>query len=499
MKRDQSQVRSLYRNDFVAFADRAFCELNAGREYLHNGYIDVIADKLEQCRSGAVRRLIINLPPRSLKSHLISVCFPAWLLGHNPGAKIICASYAQALANNLASQCLSVVNSKWYRDIFPMTRLSSPRPPVDDFETTARGFRLASSVGGALLGRGGDYIVIDDPLKPAEAFSEPQRKSVNDWYDHTVFSRLDLREQGCIILVMQRLHEDDLVGHVLKQEQWESAKFAAIAEEDESYSAETPHGRTTFTRKRGEPLHPEWESLQSLEQTRAVVGEYFWSAQFQQNPAPLSGGYIKIHWFKQFRPEERPPEFELVFQSWDTANKATELSNYTVCTTWGLINNHLYLLEVFRMRLNYPDLRRMVKEQAAKYRARIILIEDKASGTPLIQDLIADGVHGVKGYQPKMDKVMRMYSVSSTIENGFVHIPEKAPWAPEYMHEMALFPNGRFSDQVDSTSQALDWAKQRTSRVPSVQVIQVPTRYTPFASHTSALAQASGNRGFGRW
>jgi len=297
--------------------------------------------------------------------------------------------------------------------------------------------------------------------------------------------------------VMQRLHEHDLTGHLLKQ-QWELVKFPVIADEDECYSAETPYGSTIFSRKRGEPLHPEWESLESLERTRATVGEYFWSAQFQQNPAPLSGSYIKTQWFMRFTPEDRPAEFEFVFQSWDTANKATELSDYTVCTTWGLVKNRLYLLDVLRIRLNYPDLRRMVKEKAAEYRAKVILIEDQASGTQLIQDLIADGVHGIKGYRPKLDKIMRMHSVSSTIENGFVHIPEQAPWLAEFLHEMAAFPNGRF-DQVDSTSQALDWVKQRTSSALSVGCIRFETRHTSFASHTSALQRPRSNSSFGRW
>jgi len=168
---------------------------------------------------------------------------------------------------------------------------------------------------------------------------------------------------------------------------------------------------------------------------------------------------IKIQWFKTYTPAELPEQFELVFQSWDTANKSTELSDYSVCTTWGVLKQHLYLLHVLRKRLDYPDLRRAVKQQAETYQAKNILIEDRASGTQLIQDLQADRVHGTTRYEPKLDKIMRMHSVSSTLENGFVYIPTQAEWLSQYLHEMAVFPKGKYDDQVDSTSQALDWSK----------------------------------------
>lgn len=169
---------------------------------------------------------------------------------------------------------------------------------------------------------------------------------------------------------------------------------------------------------------------------------------------------IKTSWFKTYTQEELPKEFELVFQSWDTANKSSELSDYSCCTTWGVRENKLYLLHVFRKRLDYPDLRRAVKHQALLYEAKNIVIEDKASGTQLLQDLREDGVHGATGYETQMDKIMRMHSVSSTIENGFVFIPTQAEWVPEYLHEISAFPKGKYDDQVDSTSQALDWLKQ---------------------------------------
>lgn len=459
----KAEFQAVLRLDFAAFVERSFCELNPQTEYLHNWHIDVIADALEQCRTGKLRRLIINVPPRSLKSHMASIAFPAYLLGHDPSSQIICASYAQDLADKLAGDCRSLLLSDFYRELFPATRLATKRPALNNFMTTEQGFRLSTSVGGVLMGRGADWMIVDDPLKPDEALSETQRKSVNDWYDHTLVSRLNDKNTGCIILIMQRLHEDDLVGHVLRHGGWELLSFPAIAENDETYDICTPFGKRTFSRQRGEALHPERESLETLSCIREIQGEYHFAGQYQQTPSPLGGGMVKISWFKSYRPNELPEEFELVFQSWDTANKSTELSDYSVCTTWGLQKKHLYLLHVFRQRVDYPDLRRAVKQQAETHKAKTILIEDKASGTQLIQDLRADGVHAATRYEPKVEKVLRMHSVSSTVEGGFVHIPDQAHWLPEYLHEMSCFPKGKYDDQVDSTSQALDWVKNDMS------------------------------------
>jgi predicted phage terminase large subunit-like protein len=349
--------------------------------------------------------------------------------------------------------------SDFYRALFPGTRFATRRTALNDFMTTEKGFRLSTSVGGVLTGRGADWIIIDDPLKPDEALSETQRKNVNDWYDHTLASRLNNKTSGCIILIMQRLHEDDLVGHVLRQGDWKILRFPAIAEADENYTVHTPWAKGTFARREGEALHPERESLEVLARMREVLGEYHFAGQYQQAPSPLGGGIIKTEWFKPYTHAEQPAEFETIFQSWDTANKSNELNDYSVCTTWGILKDHLYLLNVFRQRLDYPELRKAVKQQAEAYKAKNIVIEDKSSGTSLIQDLRADGVHAVARYEPKLEKVMRMSRVTSMIEGGFVHLPAQAHWLAEYLHELSVFPKGKYDDQVDSTSQALDWFK----------------------------------------
>src|SRR6202040_3212369 len=340
---------------------------------------------------------IINLPPRHLKSLMASIAFPAWCLGHDPSAQILSVSYAPDLADKLARDCRSIMMSPWYRRVFP-TRLAPHRQAVQEFIPTRQGYRLATSTGGVLTGRGADLILIDDPLKPEEALSEARRNATNDWYANTLYSRLNDKRRG-IVIIMQRLHEDDLVGNVLGQEPWEVVSFPAIAEADEGHEIATIGGPHRFTRRHGEALHPAREPLATLEHIRGTIGEYNFAGQYQQSPAPLGGGLVKAEWFKHYGEKERSERFERIVQSWDTANKATELSGFSVCTTWGVRGKKLYLLGLLRQRLEYPALKRAVREQQSLFDATEVLIEDKASGTQLIQELIADGCHGVTRYQ----------------------------------------------------------------------------------------------------
>jgi predicted phage terminase large subunit-like protein len=290
---------------------------------------------------------------------------------------------------------------------------------------------------------------------------------------------------------MQRLHEDDLVSHLLDVGTWKVIRFPAIAEEDEIHDIETPYGPRRFHRRAGEALHPEREPLEILNHLREALGPFNFSGQYQQVPAPLGGGLVEAAWFKTYTTADVPKKFEMILQSWDTANKPTELSDYSVCTTWGLKEKHLYLLQVIRKRFGYPELKRAVREQAELFDPQTILIEDRASGTQLIQELVGEGMHAIKSYEPAMDKIMRLHSVTSTIENGFVYLPDKACWLAEYIHELMVFPKGKNDDQADSTSQALDWFK-RWYIIPKEPWSMV-LKYEKFSgSGSSALFRDSG-------
>ena len=450
---------AILRRDLMSFIERSFYELNPQTELLLAPHIELIAAKLEACRRGEINRLIINLPPRQLKSHCASVAFPAWYLAHHPAAHIICASYGQDLADKFARDSRRIMTSAWYRRLFPV-RLAD-RQAVHDFATTERGTRMATSVGGVLTGRGADLIIIDDPLKPDEALSESRRNAVNEWYDHTLLTRLNDKQRGSIVIIMQRLHQDDLVGHVLEQEDWEVLSFPATAEVDEVFEIDSPIGRRLFRRRVGDILHPERESAATLAHIRQTIGEYNFAAQYQQNPTPLGGAMVKTGWLQYYEPSQRPQRFTNILQSWDTANKATELSDFSVCTTWGVHEKRYYLSDVYRQRLNYPDLKRKVHELAKRDRPHKILIEDKASGTQLIQELRAQGLYAVTAYQPPSgtDKIMRLHAQTAAFENGQVLLPTRASWLADYVTELTSFPGSRHDDQIDSTTQALDYLR----------------------------------------
>jgi predicted phage terminase large subunit-like protein len=457
----QRERDTLVRLDFCSFAERCFHELDPGTAFVPAPYIELLAAKLRAVRDGKIRRLIINIPPRSLKSLFGSVALPAWWLGHHPSAQIICVSYAQELADKLSRDCRAIMMAPWYQALFP-TRLSPKRQAASEFTTTSRGIRLATSVGGVLTGRGADLLIIDDPLKPDEALSATRRNAANHWFSNTLMSRSSNKQEGAITLIMQRLHEDDLTGHLLNLGGWELLRLPAIAEADEEHLIDRLLGPPRrFFHKEGDALHPERDPLGVLQEMRRTIGEYDFAGQYQQSPAPLDGGIVKRDWLRCYTAQERPESFDIVVQSWDTASKPTELSDYSVCTTWGAKGEHLFLLHVSRKQLDYPDLKRAVREQQELYKAAAVVIEDKASGTQLIQELTSEGMHAIKAYKPVGDKVMRLHAQTGRIENGFVHLPQEAHWLDAYTHELLTFPKGRYDDQVDSTAQALDWFRQR--------------------------------------
>ena len=352
------------------------------------------------------------------------------------------------------------MHSAWYRKIFK-TRIAGSTA-AHDFSTDGGGCRLATSVGGTITGRGGNFIILDDPLKPDEALSETQRNAVNEWYDGTLVSRLNDKQTDVIIVVMQRLHQDDLVGHILKQEDWEVLSFPAIAQTDESHLITSPLGNRTWRRKAGELLHPERESQKTLEEIRRRTGEYNFEAQYQQRPTPPGGAMVKTDWLRSY--DSKPAQFGCIYQSWDTANKAGQLNDYSVCTTWGISGTDIYLLDVFRKQVNFPDLRRAAVWLRYQFKPNVILVEDKASGTQLIQELKHARIN-VQAYLPPpgTDKIMRLHAQTTYFDNGRILLPKEAPWLSEYIAEITGFPGTRNDDQVDSTTQFLDYYGKNSS------------------------------------
>lgn len=446
-------VQALLRHDLRAFVHKVFVALTPGQTYVRSWHIDAIIYKLERIRRGEIRRLIINMPPRSLKSIAASVAFPAFLLGHDPSKRIICVSYSGELAKKHSNDFRAVLEAPWYRAVFPNTRIGLYKNTETEIELTERGFRLATSVGGTLTGRGGDIIIIDDPLKPDDAMSEIKRTAANQWYINTLLSRLDDKRTGAIVVVMQRVHIDDLTGFLLSQSnEWEVLNLPAIAYDDEFIPIAADR---TYERKAGEALSPEREPLSVLEALKQQIGGDAFSAQYQQTPAPPGGAMIKRHWVQRYA--ELPPQGErlLVVQSWDTASKGGPDNDWSVCTTWIVTRKkQWYLVDVWRQRVDYPALEAAVQRQAKKWKARRVLVEDAGSGIQLVQRL-RHQVHGIIAVKPERDKISRMAVASAQIEAGQVFLPERAPWLPDLEAELFVFPAARHDDQCDSISQAL--------------------------------------------
>ena len=453
MTTDTRKLEGLLRNDFRAFIHKVFTTLCPGQDYERSWHIEAIAYQLERVRRGEITRLIINMPPRSLKSISASVAFPAFILGRDPSRRIICVSYSAELAKKHSNDFRAVLEAPWYRSVFPTARIGPYKNSETEIELTARGFRLATSVGGTLTGRGGDIIVIDDPLKPDDALSEIRRTAANQWFTNTLLSRLDDKRTGAIVIVMQRVHMDDLTGFVLStSDEWEVLNLPAIAEADK----DIPISATEFhRRKAGDALSPAREPIAVLENLKLQLGSDAFSAQYQQMPVPPGGAMIKRHWIQRYT--DLPPQGErfLILQSWDTANKGGPENDFSVCTTWVVTRNRRwYLIDVWRKRVDYPKLKAAAQSLAAGRKARRVLVEDAGAGTSLVQELRGK-VTGIVAVRPDRDKISRMAVVSAKFESGLVFFPERAPWLADFEAELFAFPGSKYDDQCDSVSQAL--------------------------------------------
>lgn len=477
-------INSLLRTDFKSFVTKVFGEVAPGSKYLNNWHIDVICDAIMDMYEGGNNRLIINMPPRYMKSLICSIALPAWILGHNPKAQILCVSYNDELADKFAISCRDVMQSDWYRELFPMTRLHQSRQSVNDFATTRGGGRMATSIGGTLTGRGADWIIIDDPQKAVDASSESGRTKLNEWYGSTLYSRLNDKATGKILLVMQRLHQDDLSGHLLDAgNQFKVIKLPVIATEDESWIVKNRiSGKTrVITRAKGELLHSERENMDVVMGIKNSMGEYAFVAQYQQDPCPPEGGIIKESWLKYYTMAQGeaidPIKYCRIFLSWDTANKTGPQNAYSACCVILMTRENnkykYYLLDVIRGKWEMPELIKQVQrlydtwkyDKGGQYLVRL-LIEDMASGTQLIQMLSAQRDHrgyrfAIEPIKPNTDKVSRLIGASAYIENGTLLFPQDPqPWWPEFKKELLGFPNSKYKDQVDALTQCINHAIQ---------------------------------------
>lgn len=440
--------------------DYAFTKLSCyavyqWKDYQVAAHHRLICEKLEAVERGEIKRLMITMPPRHGKSVLASEYFPAWYLGRNPTHQVIHVTYGQELASGFGRKVRNQLADERYKKVFA-TRHSPDSTAAHRFHTTDGGVYHAVGMGGAITGKGANLLIIDDPVRNREdAESAGKRQKMKDWFQSVAYTRL--MPNGAVVIIQTRWHEDDLSGWLLKehaQENWTVLSLPAISEE-------------------GQALWREAYPIERLLKIKEAVGSRDWNALYQQNPIPSEGGIIKVDWLKRY--ETLPVDKLRLFQSWDTAYKAKLTNDPSVCTTWlQTKDGKFYLIESYVMRGEYADVKRAIQSKYDQFKPQAVLIEDKASGQSLIQELRHTPIP-VIAIQPNGDKITRLNSVSTMFEAGQIFLPERAAWLADYEHELLSFPLAAHDDQVDSTSQALEWAKGKM--INALPIVGVPRRF----------------------
>lgn len=469
---DKKLLKAILKNDFYSFVQKVFHEVSGGERFVPNWHLEVLCYMLEQARLGKIKRLIINVPPRSLKSVIVNVAFSAWVLGHNPKEKLISASYSADLSEKFARDSKRVMESGWYKELFPKSVISRERSSATDFVTVSRGGRFATSVEGTLTGRGGNFIIIDDPIKPNDTMSETALNKVNEWYRNTLLSRLDDKENGVIIVVMQRVHENDLTGYLLENPDiWKHIRMPQIATEDEEWDI----GTKIFRRKEGVLLNSNQITMETISQLQDSMGTYVWSGQYQQAPFTSEGGIIREEWIHYY--DSLPSEWDItdILISWDTGNKTGENNAYSACCVFAFTKyGKFYLLDVIRGKFEMPQLIEKMVEVYSYWKYTLnagnlvkMLIEDKASGTQALQ-ILKQGrdsrgcAFNVEAINPNDDKVSRLRGASVYIEMGYVLFPKNEElWWKDFKKELFGFPGTKYKDQVDAFTQAITYFQKQ--------------------------------------
>ena len=442
-KLEKLKERELAQTKFIKFVEKVWPTFISGAHHKR------MADAFERVANGTCKRLIINMPPRHTKSEFASYLLPAWFLGRFPHKKIIQCSNTGELAVGFGRKVRNLVDTETYHEVFPELSLSTDSKAAGRWNTSKGGDYFAIGVGGTVTGKGADVLIIDDPHSEQEAAMAAVNPDVYDkvyeWY--TSGPRQRLQPGGAIIMVMTRWAQRDLTGQVLKSaaqrsgEEWEVIEFPAILPS-------------------GNPLWPQFWSIEELEALKEELPNSKWQAQYQQNPVGNESAIVKRDWW-QWWEEDRPPECEYILQTWDTAFEKHQRADYSAGTTWGVFTHHkdnsknIILLNTYKKRVEWVELKKDVLQEYREYEPDGLLIEKKATGAPLIYELRAMGIP-VQEYTPSkgQDKIARLNSVSDIIASGKVWVP-RTRWAEELVDEIAAFPSGEHDDLVDATTLAL--------------------------------------------
>jgi len=435
--------------------------------FIPNWHIDAIADHLEACSSGKIRNLIINIPPRHGKSLLVSVFWPTWVWATNPGSRWIFASYAASLSTRDSIKCRRLIESPWYQQNFGhIYKLSGDQNLKMRFENNKEGYRIATSVGGSITGEGGDYLVVDDPHNIKEMGSDIIREGVLEWWDSVMSTRGNNPKTVSKVLIMQRVHEKDLTGHLLARGGWDHLCLPA---EYEQTTKKTSIGFSDLRTKESELLWPDRFSRLEIEDLKRDLGSYGTSGQLQQRPTPAEGGIFKKAWIRYYKPSYFEnavfldnkiiyPSDGVKFATVDLAVSTKESADYTVMAIWSCVDGKLMLLDLFRARMEGPDIIPTLKKFTNKYDLSFVGIESTGFQLSIVQQARKEGIP-VKELTPDRDKQSRAFAATPFMESGNFWIPEMSTFNDFYIHELMLFPNGEHDDMVDATTYACEIAR----------------------------------------
>lgn len=463
------------RNSLSAWIKLAWAQVEPGAPYVHGWHVDAIAEHLTAVTNGQITRLVINVPPGTMKSLITNVFWPSWEWGpmNMPWLRNISASHKLELSLRDNMKLRNLVTSEWYKRLFPHVVIKKDQNSKKKFENTKMGFSEAMAAG-SITGSRADRVKIDDPLSVEDGLSKIVLATRQFWFREAIPTRVTNPEKSAIILIMQRLNELDTTQialelgyeHLMLPMEYEPERRCVT-----SIGFQDP--RTND----GELLFPERFPLHVVERDKKSLGTAAHAAQNQQRPAPREGAIFKVanlaHRFKlirDFRGKLILTQFSEIFQSWDTAFKEGQENDYNVCTTWGLMNIGFYLINVARFKCDYPTLEKRTIELAQEYNPNQIFIEDKASGQSLIQSIRKRTILPIKPVMPDRDKLARAHAVSGYIEADRIFIAENDIWLNDYIAEMTTFPGTKHDDQVDSTCQFLmEVALRREVEIQKIQ------------------------------
>ena len=483
MIQDEALKRQAERS-LRAFVVQAWPVLEPRTTFLPNWHIDYICEHLEAVTAGETAHLVINVPPRYMKSLLVTVFWPAWEWLRAPETRWMFASYSESLATDHSVNRRQLLQSPWYQNAWgALFQLTSDQNEKTQYRNSRRGIMTATSIGGTATGKGGNRIIVDDPHNPVQSESDTQRQRAVDFFLQTLSTRLDDKRAGAIVVVMQRLHTQDLTAKCLDLG-YTHLRIPAVAESRTTISF--PRSERVVTREAGDLLWPAREGETEIAQRKTELGAYGFAGQYQQSPSPRSGGIFKRDWWSFY--DELQTTLDESAQSWDLAVKGGVDNDYVVGLVAARRGADIFLIDRFKQQMSFTETLRAIQALCARYPdAHTILVEDTANGPPVIETLRHE-IPGIIPVKPDGDKVHRATACAPRVEAGNVYLPRptspngpRVParaWVDDFVEQLAVFPKGAHDDDVDAFSQLL--LRWRHRPVASGSPIGVGQRVSPW-------------------